>query len=106
MSHSRIFEAPLNMMQCTVVEKIGQCLSFELFRESDNEFLLACTMDKTGNGSLLFSTFQDSHRRRYEDMVILLQEHPSYVAKLSRDWLSGLTFVLLDKNEIALCEIK
>lgn len=94
------------MANCVVLERIGQCICFEMYRESDNSFIMACVMDNTANGSLLFTTFRDCHLRAFSDMVVLLRDHDDYVGKLSREWIGGLNFALLNRSEEVVCDIK
>lgn len=105
-SHRSLFESKAEMNHCVVVERLGQCISFELFQESDNNFIVACAMDKSGSGSFIFTTFRDCHLRAFADIVALMKDHSDFVGKMSRDWLSGLTFALLNKADEVVCEIR
>jgi hypothetical protein len=104
--HERLFEVSVEMCHCIVVERVGQCISFELFKESDNTFLVACVKDKATNGTFLLTTFRDSHLRGFADMVELMKGHIDYVGKISRDWVSGLSFSLLNRVDEVVCDIK
>ena len=95
-----------DMRLCKVVQKVGQCTSFELFDEATNEFLLACAMENSALGTLIFSTFRDCHLRKFDDIVFLLKGHVDFVATMSRDWMSGLKFILTDATNEAICEIR
>ena len=99
MLHRSLFDVVAEMRQCVVMERIGQCTCFELYLESDNSFVVACAMDKNSSGSFIFTTFQDCHLRAcaFPDIVRLMQDNPDYVGKMSRDWLSGLTFAFLNR---------
>jgi len=107
MNYRDLIEATTIMRHCTVVEKTGQCISFELFDEKSNEFLLACAMETTTHGTLVFSTLRDCHLRSFRDIQsIMNKHHPDFVAKMTRDWLSGLTFDLVDVRQEPVCQIK
>jgi hypothetical protein len=104
--HLHLFEAKETMMNCIVVEKLGQCTSFEMYLESDQSFIVACVMDNNSNGSFIFTTFRDSHLRAFSDITRLLNDHDDYVGKMSRDWLSGLTFALFNRSDEIVSEIR
>ena len=105
-SHDYLYDICADMKHCVVVEKFGQCVSFEMFRESDNSFLIACVMDKASKGPFIFTTFRDCHLRSFVDIEYLMHDHPDFVGKMSRDWLSGLTFAVLNKSEEIVSEIR
>lgn len=94
------------MRLCKVVEKVGQCTCFELFDEATNDFLLACAMENTKLGTFIFSTFRDCHLRKFDDIVFLMNGHSDFVATMSKDWMSGLKFVVFDAANEPMCEIK
>ena len=94
------------MRQCKVVEKVGLCTCFELFDEASNEFLVACAMEKNTLGTFIFTTFRDCHLRGFEDIAFLMNDHTAFVAKMTRDWMSGLTFVLHSDPENKISEIR
>ena len=105
-AHQNLLDASLSMRQCKVVEKVGQCTCFELFDEASNEFLLACAMENSTLGSLIFTTFRDCHLRGFDDILYLMEKNASFVAKMSRDWMTGLTFELFSPLDEIICEIK
>jgi hypothetical protein len=39
-------------------------------------------------------------------MVELMKGHDDYVGKISRDWVSGLSFSLLNRFDEVVCDIK
>ena len=106
MNHHQLLDAVAHMRHCTVVEKVGQCICFEVFDDLDNSFLLACAMEKNTHGQFIFTTFRDCHLRGFADIAFLMDNHSDLVARMSRDWLSGLTFVLNSKTDEKICEIK
>ena len=106
MKHAKLLETNVTMKHCLAVEKVGQCICFELFEEESNNFLVACAMDKTSHSAMIFTTLRDCHLRSFSDILILMDDHYDFVAKMSRDWMRGLTFNLLSYTGANICDIK
>lgn len=107
-SNNRLIETSELMQHNIVIEKTGQSLCYELYDETTNKFIIACVMDKyMQKGLLIFTTLKDCHLRKYNDIIAMIDEsHPDFIARMTRDWISGLKFSLFNRSSEIVCDIR
>jgi len=95
---SSIFNTLNEMRNCKVLFQSGKhYVSFEMFLESNNEFLVACVAPKDSKGrdqTFYFVKIQNAH-----NLNPLALEASPIIAVMSSDWISGLTYSLNCRND-------
>lgn len=105
MKHDLLSTTP-SMRHCLIMQKVGKCIAFELYDERENIFILACVCNGNLRGELLFTTIKDCHLRNFDDLLPIVSRNSEFLAKMSRDWLTGSIFSVRDRTDLLLSEIK
>lgn len=100
-----LFEDREQMAHCIMLKKIGLSISYELYDEATNKFLMACVSCPIMSPLLLFVTLQDCHKKRFEDLCCNL--HVKYfIAKMIPDWKTSMRFEVFGFEGAMICEIR
>jgi hypothetical protein len=85
----KVFDIQEEMRNCKVVKNIGESISFEMFDESSNTFILACVVGYTLSDGFAFIKQQNCHKKSLVEI-----SDKNIIARMTIDWLSGLIFTL------------
>jgi hypothetical protein len=95
-----------NLMTHTIIyKKIGLCISYEMYDETSNQFIMSRVSCPQLTPIILFLKLQNCHLRNFEDICCNL--HVKYfIARMIPDWMTGYIYTLSGFNGQILAEIK
>lgn len=101
----RLFQVSGAMRLCVVYRKVGLCISYELYDEASEEFLMSCVSCPQISPMMLFLAIKDCHLRRFEDICCNLKIQ-YFIAKMVSDWMTGTHFKLTSFDEKLIAQIR
>lgn len=103
--NNRFLNVSNEMTHCIVYKKVGLCISFEVYEESTNEFLMACVACPKMSPMIIFLRLQNCHLRSFEDICCNLNMK-YFLGRMMPDWMTGYIYTLTGFNGEMLCEIR
>jgi hypothetical protein len=103
--NNKYLNSTSEMVHCIVYKKIGLSVSYEVYDETTNEFLMSCVACPQMSPMILFTKLQDCHLRGFEDICCNLNLK-YFLGRMIPDWMTGYVYSLTGFNGEPLCEIR